>query len=228
MIQSFTPKHHPPLLEVEEDLDDEELFEKSMAEVKPLGGKTKPRAGMKSPKHEKEAEEILWPWDLMETCLEEQASTGWEGVDSIEGGPQEWNQSLVKKLLEGAFSVQAELYLHGLSRGEACLELESFIAECRRRHRTCVRIVHGKGNNSKDGVPVLKGLVQHWLSQRRLSRQLVAYASARPVDGHASETQVEGDPHRTDESAACSGLRTRRVATSLCPRVLQLSCRPGQ
>lgn len=183
-------KHHPPSLELEEDVDDEMLFEKAMAEVRPLGGKTKPVVGRKSPKHEKEAEEILLPWDLMETYLKEQALTGWEGVDSIQGGPHEWNQLLLKKLQEGAFSVQAELDLHGLSRKEARLELEGFIAECRRQNRTCVRIVHGKGHNSKDGVPVLKGLVQRWLSQRRLSRQLVAYVSARPVDGGAGAIYV--------------------------------------
>ena len=79
-------KHHPPFLEVEEDLDDQELFEKAMAEVRPLGGKTKPVVGKKSPQREKEADEILLPGDLMETYLKEQALTGWEGVDSIEGG----------------------------------------------------------------------------------------------------------------------------------------------
>ncbi len=97
---------------------------------------------------------------------------------------------LLKKLREGAFSVQAELDLHGLSRDDARPALEGFIEECRRRDRTCVRIVHGKGNNSKNGVPVLKGLVQRWLSHRRLSRQLVAYASARPVDGGAGAIYV--------------------------------------
>ena len=106
------------------------------------------------------------------------------------GGGHQWNQSLLKKLRKGAFSVQAELDLHGLSRKDARLELEGFIEECRRHSRTCVRIVHGKGNHSRDGVPVLKGLVQRWLSHRRLSRQLVAYALARPVDGGAGAIYV--------------------------------------
>ena len=178
-------KHHPPILEVAEDVDDEMLFEQAMVEVKPLGGKTKLGIGRKSPKHEQEAEEILWPRNLMETYVKNQALTEWEGIDSIRGGPHEWDQLLLKKLQEGAFAVQAELDLHGFSRQEARLELEGFIADCRRQNRTCVRIVHGKGNNSKDGVPVLKGLLQRWLSQRRLSQQLVAYVSARPVDGGA-------------------------------------------
>ena len=183
-------KHHPPSLEGKEDVDDEMLFKKAMAEVKPLGGKTKPVVGRKFPKYEKEAEEILSPLGLIETYLKEQALTGLEGVDSIQGGPHEWNQLLLKKLQEGAFSVKAELDLHGLSKKEARLELEGFIAECRGKNCACVRIVHGKGNNSKDGVPVLKGLVQRWLSQRRLSKQLVAYVSARPVDGGAGAIYV--------------------------------------
>ncbi|MEE2840231.1 MAG: Smr/MutS family protein [Acidobacteriota bacterium] len=178
-------KYHPPSLECDEDLDDQELFKKAMAEVKPLGGKARPVLGKKSPGTEKEDEEIVGPWDLMETYLKEQERTGWESMDPIQGGPEEWNELLLKKLRQGAFSVQAELDLHGLSKQEARLELEDFIAKCRRQNRTCVRIVHGKGTHSKDGIPVLKGLVQRWLSQRRLSKQLVAYASARPVDGGA-------------------------------------------
>ena len=183
-------KHLPPSLEVEEDLGDEELFEQAMAEVKPLGGKTKPVVGKRSPRSGNDAEEILLPRDLMEAYLEDQDLAGWEGIDAIQGGPEQWNELLLKKLKDGAFSVQAELDLHGLSREDARLELEGFIAECRRRDHTCVRIVHGKGNNSRDGVPVLKGLVQRWLSHRRLSRQLVAYASARPVDGGAGAIYV--------------------------------------
>mgnify|MGYP004041039887 CR=1 FL=1 len=38
-------KYHPPSLEFDEDLDEQELFKKAMAEVKPLGGKARPVLG---------------------------------------------------------------------------------------------------------------------------------------------------------------------------------------
>ncbi|MDA2933494.1 Smr/MutS family endonuclease [Acidobacteria bacterium AH-259-D05] len=178
-------KHYPPSLEVEEDLDDDELFQRAMARVKPLGGKAKPVGRKRSQKSERqqESEDIVLPWELLETFLEEGTLPGLDDPEYIQGGPHERNPLLVKRLREGVFSVQAELDLSGLSRKEARLELVRFITECRRKNRSCVRIVHGKGNNSRNRVPVLKGLIPGWLSQRRVSRHLVAYTSARPVDG---------------------------------------------
>jgi len=79
--------------------------------------------------------------------------------------------------------VQAELDLHGLNQKEAVEQLESFIGKCCRSGYSCVRIIHGKGKNSPKDVPILKNRVQRWLSRRGASRFVVAYTSARPVDG---------------------------------------------
>jgi DNA-nicking Smr family endonuclease len=62
-----------------------------------------------------------------------------------------------------------------------------FIAECRDRDLRCVRIVHGKGNGSPNSGPVLKGLLDGWLRRRR---DVLAYVSARPVDGGTGAVYV--------------------------------------
>jgi DNA-nicking Smr family endonuclease len=43
-----------------------------------------------------------------------------------------------------------------------------------------VRVVHGKGLGSRDRLPVLKGKVRHWLTQRE---EVLAYTQARAADG---------------------------------------------
>lgn len=58
--------------------------------------------------------------------------------------------------------------------------LGEFLRRARRDSLGCVRIVHGKGNGSRQRGPVLKQKVNHWLRQRD---EVLAFCSARPVDG---------------------------------------------
>ena len=85
-----------------------------------------------------------------------------------------------KKLRNGNFSVEAQLDLHGMTVPVAKTALSAFLAECRNKSRKCVRIIHGKGIGSKEGKPVIKNKVNHWLRQRR---DVQAFCTARPIDG---------------------------------------------
>lgn len=182
----FRLKLDPPSLEVDEELDDEALFRKLMADVKPLSGRKSrkvPRPGRNGPKGPPRQEPPP-PEELLEESLREMENLeSFLHPEYIEGGSGRWDRRLLKKLREGGFSVQAELDLHGYYQEEARRRVEEFIQSCSERHLTCVRIVHGRGRNSRNQVPVLKGKVQQWLSIRRLSQYVVAYTSARPVDG---------------------------------------------
>ena len=90
------------------------------------------------------------------------------------------SEHILRKLRKGRYSVQAEIDLHGLTVVRAREELNSFLAECRREHLGCVRVIHGKGLRSGNAGPVLKSKVAVWLKQ---ASHVVAYTSARPVDG---------------------------------------------
>ncbi len=93
----------------------------------------------------------------------------------------------LRKLRRGFWVVQDELDLHGHRVTEAHHALTGFLREALRRGSRCVRIVHGKGHGSRDGVPVLKGKVRSWLARRS---DVIAFCQARPADGGAGALLV--------------------------------------
>jgi DNA-nicking Smr family endonuclease len=94
---------------------------------------------------------------------------------------------VLKRLRRGQFFVGSEIDLHGLGRHAAHAALREFIGEAADRGLGCVRVIHGKGRRSGPGGPVLKHVVDHWL--RRMD-DVVAFASARPVDGGSGAVYV--------------------------------------
>ena len=73
---------------------------------------------------------------------------------------------VLKRLARGEYSPQEELDLHGLPARTAEAMLREFLRDCRAHGIGCVRIVHGKGRNSEERLPVLKNLVDRVLRQR--------------------------------------------------------------
>ena len=93
----------------------------------------------------------------------------------------------LRKLRRGQFSLQAELDLHGMTVAVARDTLSEFLTHCRHLDRRCVRIIHGKGNGSRNRGPVLKTMVDRWLRQRD---EVLAFCSALPVDGGTGAVYV--------------------------------------
>ncbi len=188
---SVEEKFYPPDLDLDEGLNDEEIFRQAMSGVTPLpAGAPKirvrrgtenqtDRTGVERPVEEDDDPEQVFLRAVQEANDLEIFQTN----EYVEGGTQAWDARLLKKLREGGFAVQAELDLHGFSQREAVEKLEEFVQDCCRRGLTCVRIIHGRGKNSPSPVPVLKNGVERWLSRRRSSRFVAAYTSARLVDG---------------------------------------------
>jgi DNA-nicking Smr family endonuclease len=90
------------------------------------------------------------------------------------------NSEVARKLRRGAWTVQAQLDLHGLRRDEARMALQDFLRDADKRGLRCVRIIHGKGLGSVGREPVLKGFVRTWLVQKE---NVLAFCQARPHDG---------------------------------------------
>jgi DNA-nicking Smr family endonuclease len=107
----------------------------------------------------------------------------------IEGAESGLDRRIVQKLRRGDFAVQAHLDLHGLTRPEARERVDRFVDEQRKLGHRCVLIIHGRGLNSKDQIPVLKERLRVWLSGR-LARSVIAFATARPTDGGAGAVYV--------------------------------------
>jgi len=96
-------------------------------------------------------------------------------------------KNILKKLKRGQIAIQAELDLHGLFVKEAKPMVNEFITGCINKRIHAVRIIHGKGRGSRDKYPVLKNNLNKWL---QLNQAVLAFCSARPVDGGTGAVYV--------------------------------------
>jgi DNA-nicking Smr family endonuclease len=101
----------------------------------------------------------------------------------LEGQVSHLDPRVIAALKAGALPVQDYCDLHGLSVDHAQLCLKQFLAQARVRNYRTVLVVHGRGHNSPDHLPVLKKHLEGWLSMKRFRRQVLAFASAQPYDG---------------------------------------------
>jgi DNA-nicking Smr family endonuclease len=100
----------------------------------------------------------------------------------VEGKVPGLDPRVLKSLRRGEFTVQADLDLHGLDAATSRQQVEHYLR--------CVRIVHGRGRNSPNGVPVLKPSLPRWLSRGPARHIVLAYSSAAQKDGGAGALYV--------------------------------------
>ena len=108
----------------------------------------------------------------------------------IEGAVQGFSRKLMKKLKRGELPVHAHLDLHGLTKQDAETEVTNFLLESFKNGLRCVLIVHGRGLNSPENLPVLKEGLPQWLNRGRVRKMVLAFATARPYDGGTGATYV--------------------------------------
>src|SRR5262249_29729055 len=104
-------------------------------------------------------------------------------VEFVEGAVVGLDRRLVRRLRAGDFAYQSFLDLHGMTAEEARVAVDRFLATAQRKGQRCVLIVHGRGLNSKDQIPVLKHRVVTWLARCTGARLVLACTSARVCDG---------------------------------------------
>ena len=90
---------------------------------------------------------------------------------------------LVERLQRGAYAFRRHLDLHGHTREEAKVALIAFVAGARRDGERCVLVVTGRGKRSPDGVAVIRDALPRWLSRSPLRAHVLAFCTARPLDG---------------------------------------------
>jgi DNA-nicking Smr family endonuclease len=89
----------------------------------------------------------------------------------------------LRALRGGRATAEAELDLHGLRAGVAEARIVEFLRTARRERRTVVRIIHGKGLRSEDGVGVLGDLVARVLTSEAVAGWVLAFASTAASSG---------------------------------------------
>lgn len=168
--------------------DENDLFSAAMRDVRPL------------PPHGRVEQPSLAPAALpRQTLLDESRVVADSLSDPVQWDDgQETGEELVflrpgmqrdtlRKLRRGAWVLQAELDLHGLTSTEARQAVAQFLTLCRQQGRRCVRIIHGKGLGSRNRQGVLRNKIGHWLAQRD---EVLAYCQARPCDGGSGAVVV--------------------------------------
>lgn len=98
---------------------------------------------------------------------------------------------LLKRLARGLMPAEAELDLHGYFGVEAEAEVVKFVRAQYKRSRDVVRIIHGKGLHSKDGVGVLCDHVVHALTEGGAAPVVLAFATAPPKAGGSGAMLVK-------------------------------------
>ena len=111
-------------------------------------------------------------------------------VEFVEGAVAGLDRRLVRRLRTGAFAYQSHLDLHGMTAAEAREAVDRFLIGAHRKGQRCVLIIHGRGLNSKDQIPVLKHRIITWLAHGTWARLVLAFTSARSCDGGAGALYV--------------------------------------
>ena len=100
------------------------------------------------------------------------------------------DRRLAQRLHRGDYAVQAHIDLHGHTVEEAKVAVDQFLTAAYAAGQRCILLIHGRGRNSKDNRPVLKEQVRIWLSHGRLSRLVLAFATAPITNGGAGAVYV--------------------------------------
>lgn len=173
--------------------DEAELFAREMAGVRPLDPAVRQRVVPPPPSAEQrrisdpEAEALA---ELSELVAGNGVFDIADTVEFIEGAANGVDRGLVRRLRAGEFACQDHLDLHGMTSDEARTAVNAFLQRAWRDGLRCVLIIHGRGLNSKDHVPVLKARLTGWLTRGTWSRIVLAFTSARPCDGGAGAMYV--------------------------------------
>ncbi len=93
-------------------------------------------------------------------------------------------------LARGAYGIDTEVDLHGLTEAGARDRLQGAIADALARNQGVLRVVHGQGHNSPGGRAKLRGACRGWLQRPPLVASVVAWAGALPGDGGEGATLV--------------------------------------
>ena len=167
--------------------DETRVFLEAMSNVKPLNSSSNiiartPNANLRPahPATDDELEAMAHLSDLVSGAAEMDITFSDE---YIEGCIHGFDRKLMQKIKKGQFPVQDYVDLHGLTKQEAEIMMRDFLLQSHRLGLRCVLVVHGRGLNSQDNIPVLKERLPIWLNRGPVKRFVLAFSTAMPYDG---------------------------------------------
>jgi len=164
-----------------------EIFLKAVQDVKPLASAKAvvtryPDLSLRPPHpaRNEELEAMTHLWELVHGSGDMDISFTDE---YIEGSIRGFDRKLMRRLSRGEFPVQDYLDLHGLTKREAEVRVRDFLLRSYGMGLRCVLVIHGRGLNSEDHIPILKERIPIWLSRGPVRKFVLAFSTARPYDG---------------------------------------------
>jgi DNA-nicking Smr family endonuclease len=197
-IEADSPKETPGARALRDSgslvTEDERLFREAMAGVERIerpAPRPRPPGPLAKPSRRPLTEEELEAYAQLVDLVSGEGTFDIQYSDEyMEGAVVGSDPDRLRKLREGEFSHQAHLDLHGMTADEARIAVDRFIVASMLRGLRCVLVIHGRGLNSRDQIPVLKQHLSSWLNRGRLKRLVLAFATARPCDGGAGALYV--------------------------------------
>jgi DNA-nicking Smr family endonuclease len=183
----------PPAPPKPPPIEEADPFASAMRGVVPLRGRSAGRiegpapASAGRPPVSEEAEALAALSDLVTGATHFDIS---DTREYVEGAVVGLDPRLLRKLRKGEFAWQAHLDLHGMTAEPARKAVDDFLSAAVRAGHRCVLIVHGRGHNSKDQMPVLKERLKVWLARGRAAHVVLAFTTARACDGGAGALYV--------------------------------------
>ena len=111
--------------------------------------------------------------------------------DAVAGRAADVSAEVLRGLRRGDHRPEARLDLHGQTREEALRAVERFVLRSRADGHRAVLIIHGRGQNSEAGEPVLRPALHEWLASAAAARAgVMAFAPAPARAGGTGATVV--------------------------------------
>jgi DNA-nicking Smr family endonuclease len=174
-------------------LDDTQLLQEALRDVRPLSGLRHAPPCIDSSKGLTRAivtEEAEVLAELSDLVAGQGSFDITETEEYVEGARAGLDPRLIVRLRRGEFAVEAHLDLHGMTQADSRQALTDFIHESTRKGHRTVLVVPGRGLGSPGGRPVLKHATVQWLSHGSLSGYVLGFVTARPTDGGAGALYV--------------------------------------
>lgn len=153
--------------------DDDELFRRAMAGVRPLADRSRKRRE---------------PPAAISPSLRPPAPVRFE-IDGTSGRAPGVSRAQLSALARGEPPIDERIDLHGLRAADAAPALETRLAAAIARGARHVLVIHGRGNHSID-APVLPGMVVDVLTRGASAGSVLGFCRARPQDGGDGATCV--------------------------------------
>ena len=111
--------------------------------------------------------------------------------DAVAGRAADVSAEVLRALRRGDHRPEARLDLHGQTREEALRAVERFVLRSRADGHRAVLVIHGRGQNSEAGEPVLRPALHEWLASAAAARAgVMAFAPAPARAGGTGATVV--------------------------------------